>query len=91
MADGVRVVLAGVAVSVGVIFSVGVGEGVLLAVGVNVDVEEISVGVTEGVMIVGVTGLGRKVSASMISRIIPIIMGMMCLRSVGGKNSWALS
>ena len=91
MADGVRDGLAGVAVSVGVIFSVGVGEGVLLAVGVNVDVEEISVGVTEGVMIVGVTGFGRKVSASMISRIIPIIMGMMCLRSVGGKNCWALS
>jgi len=91
VADGVRDGLAGVAVSVGVIFSVGVGEGVLLAVGVNVDVEEISVGVTEGVMIVGVTGLGRKVSASMISRIIPIIMGMMYLRSVGGKNCWALS
>lgn len=93
MADGVGDGLAGVAVSVEVTISVGVVVDVALADGVNVNatVEEILVDVTDGVMTEGVIGLGRKASTSTISRTIPIIMGMMCLRSAGGKNCWALS
>ncbi len=91
MADGVSDGLAGVMVSVCVTTSVGVDEAVALAVEVDVDVEEISVGVTDGVMIEGVIGLGRRVSASTIRRTIPTMMGIICLRSTGGRNSFALS
>ena len=91
MADGVGEIRVGVIVSVGVTISVGVDEATALAVGVEVNVEEISVCVTDGVMLGGVTALGRKISVSAIRRTIPTIMGMMYLRRVGGRNSFALS